>query len=46
MATKAMNESQWKAFEVAVMVGMLSGVFLTMTMSDTQGMIKNICRKR
>ena len=36
MATKAMNDSQKKAFEVAVMAGMLSGIFLTMTDSETQ----------
>jgi len=46
MAMKAMNESQWKVFEMAVMVWMLSGIFLTMTRSETQGMIKNICRTR
>ena len=46
MATKAMNPSQWKVFEMAVMVGMLSGIFLTMTMSDTQWVIKDICRTR
>jgi len=46
MAMKAMNGSQWKVFEMAVMAGMLSGVFLAMTRSETQGMIKNICRTR
>lgn len=46
MATKAVNNSQWKVFESAVMTWILSGVFLTMTMSDTQGMIKNVCRTR
>ncbi|HBB04121.1 TPA: hypothetical protein DCZ39_04470 [Patescibacteria group bacterium] len=36
MAVKATNKGQWKIFEMAVMAGMLSGIFLTMTMSDTQ----------
>jgi len=46
MALKAVSDSQWKTFEVAVMSGMLSGIFLTMVDSETQGMIKNICRTR
>jgi hypothetical protein len=46
MATKAVSDSQWKTFEVAVMSGMLSGVFLTLVDSETQGMLKNICRTR
>jgi hypothetical protein len=36
MATKAISDNQWKTFEMAVMAGMLSGIFLTMTMSETQ----------
>ncbi len=46
MAIKATSPAQWKTFEMAVMTGMLSWVFLTMTMSETQWMIKNICRTR
>ncbi len=46
MAMKATSPSQWRTFEMAVMAGMLSGVFLTMTMSETQWMIKSICRTR
>lgn len=46
MATKAVSPGQWKTFEMAVMAGMLSGIFLTMTMSETQWMIKNVCRTR
>jgi len=44
MATKAMNDSQKKAFEVAVMAGMLSGIFLTMTDSETQWFVQKISR--
>jgi hypothetical protein len=46
MATKAMSDSQWKAFEVAVMAWMLSWVFLNTTYSDTQEFIQKICRTR
>jgi hypothetical protein len=46
MATKAINDTQWQVFETAVMVGMLSGVFLNMTFSSTQVYIQKICRTR
>jgi hypothetical protein len=46
MATKAVSQGQRKIFEMAVMAGMLSGIFLTMTMSETQGMIQKVCRTR
>lgn len=46
MATKAINSTQWQVFETAVMVGMLSGVFLNMTFSSTQVYIQKICRTR
>lgn len=46
MATKAVNDTQWQVFESAVLAGMLSGVFLTMTFSQTQSFIQKICRTR
>ena len=46
MATKAINDTQWQIFETAVLAGILSGVFLNMTYSDTQSYIQKICRTR
>ncbi len=46
MATKAINDTQWQVFETAVLAGILSGVFLTMTFSQTQSFIQKICRTR
>ncbi|MCX6823849.1 MAG: hypothetical protein NT085_01880 [candidate division SR1 bacterium] len=46
MATKAINAQQWQVFETAVLVGMLSGVFLNMTYASTQKYIQKICRTR
>lgn len=46
MATKAINPTQWKVFETAVMTWLLSGVFLNMTYASTQSFIQKICRTR
>ncbi len=46
MATKAINNIQWEVFETAVLAGLLSGVFLTMTYWSTQLFIQKICRTR
>gem|GEM_PF-3034805 len=46
MATKAINDKQWQVFEMAVLAGLLSGVFLNMTFASTQSFIQKICRTR
>ena len=46
MATKAINDTQWQVFEMAVLAGLLSGVFLNMTFASTQKFIQKICRAR
>jgi hypothetical protein len=46
MATKAINNAQWEVFNMAVLAGMLSGVFLDMTFSSTQKFVQKICRTR
>lgn len=46
MATKAINDTQWQVFDMAVLAGLLSGVFLNMTFSSTQSFIQKICRAR
>lgn len=46
MAEKAITAEQRKTFEYAVLVGMLSGIFLNMVFSDTSGFIQKVCRTR
>ena len=44
MALKAITPRDWKIFEKAVVVGMLSGSFLHMTKSHDRSFIQKICR--
>lgn len=44
MALKAITPGDWKIFEKAVIVGMLSGSFINMTKSHDRSFIQKICR--
>lgn len=46
MAEKAITTRDWQMFEVGVLAGMLSGVFLNMTETATKSFIQKICRTR